>query len=234
MTYNYFKYYKQYVKAVFRMDADSFFTLVENRGLPEGILEDCGVFSDVPLPLHYITICWDIIIREVYSDINERDYPKEYANKTGNDRLKEYFATRHNLEMESIPFRDYGKYFYISCYPFEDFRPEDIMFEPRGKLLKAGCRKKDIELYYYADTFDFDKVESLLKEGADSNYTFEGDNQCIGRIGAEAAFLSTMIDLGDICEGSLLDFDEKMGLLIGYAAHEKMYGLLQRYCQSTG
>lgn len=220
----YHRLYREYVRAVFLTDANGFLELVKDGNYPNELNLDCNIFPDVALPLHYITICWDIILSKF------DEYKEEYRTlvlnkKLENDRIKDYFITQHNLNMENIPFRNYGYYFYCTE---EEATADDCLFLTKDELIKKGHREIDIDLYCYTEKFDFENVERLLKEGANPRHLFPEDLDCLSRIGDECAFLDTELADAMFDNNYRIHYEEDIANLIGLAAHEKMYSLLSK------
>ena len=84
----------------------------------------------------------------------------------------------------------------------------------------------DIDLFCYAEKFDFKNVERLIKEGADPHTEFPDELNCIHRIGAECAFLETELHSAMFNKDYHFNPEEDIANLIGLSAHEKMYCLL--------
>jgi hypothetical protein len=231
--YNFLKYREKFLNAVFYTDTDEFFKLVEEGGFSTLFTNDMKIFSNDALPIHYITICWDIILSK-YNEFKDEYKQKVYEKKCKNDRIKEFFIKEQHLDMEHIPFQSYSGHFYSDD---TDETAEDCLCCSLEDLQKAHYRQIDIDLYCYVCKFDFENVELLLKQGANPNVTFfeDTDNEmgnCFGRIGDECAFLE--------CELRNVMFNEHSNQkpnvtgrdicdLIGLAAHEKMYSLLEKY-----
>ena len=220
----YYKFYKEYVQAVFLTDANTFLELTKNGKYPNALNQDCCVFSEDALPLHYITICWDIILSK-YDEFKDKYKTQVYNKKLENDKIKDFFITQQNLNMDNMPFRDYSDYYY--CIE-EEATANDCLFYTKEELIKMGHRKIDIDLFCYTEKFDFQNVERLIKKGADPYHQFPDGLHCFDRIETECAFLETEL------RGALFDKDycfkpeEDIANLIGLAAHEKMYSLLSK------
>lgn len=218
----YYKFYKEYVQSVFFTDANKFLELAKDNTYPNALNKDCCVFSDVDLPLHYITICWDIIFSK-YDEYKDKYKAQVQNRKQENDKIKDFFITQQNLNMDIISFRDYANYFY--CIE-EDATASDCLFHTKEELIKMGHSEVDIDLYCNAEKFDYKNVERLLKEGADPHTEFPDELNCIYRIGAECAFLETELKSAMFDKDHHFNPEEDIANLIGLAAHEKMYNLL--------
>ncbi len=218
-----FRYFDDFVRAVFNVDANRFFELVDEGCFSKMLSRDSNIFPDVVLPLHYITISWDIILNK------HDEWKDEYklilmAKKMANDKIKEFFISECHENMMDIPFDDYTDYFI--CQE-KDVCIYDCIRRTKIELLEMGYREIDLDLYLYVGKFDFGMVMLLLNKGANPSVRFCNETDCIDKIGTECASLE--IKLEDlILSKKPYEGDIKQGIadLIGLAAHEKMYSLL--------
>lgn len=142
-----------------------------------------------------------------------------------------------------VPIKDrkfeYNKYFdYFFCEdPTNPDRYDKIDFDPISSFLEKGFREIDLHLYNAVECFDFDETKHLLEKGAQSNvHLYEGEySDAMSRILDEISFLSTCRIFPDFevfkerGYDSNFDIIEMFGELLGYAAHEDIYQLLNRY-----
>lgn len=214
-----------YINAVLQLNADKFFQFVGERQLASHLITDTQIVPGVKFPLHFITICWDILLSK-FDDYSEELKEKVYRKKLQNDRIKEYFENTCGLQMNNVPFSDYHDYFY--CMNPED-TVEDILNESESKLLEKGYSKKDIDLYCSVHKMDFEATKRLLEEGANPETTFddESDN-CWNHVCIERSFISTEFPQ---IESEEIETFERFEVfdLIGYAAYQSMYDLLKPY-----
>ena len=132
-----------------------------------------------------------------------------------------------------IEYNYYCDYFY--CDDPSDF--EEIIMEPISTYLKNGFREIDLRLYNRAQCFDFVEVKKLLEQGAKSDIHFEndGDSSAFSRISAECSYLATCHVIPEFkvfeTKGYNQSFDttRMFGDILGLAAHEEMYQLLDEY-----
>ena len=214
------------VKAVFNIDFNRFKSLYEQGKYDVSLCQDS---DDLPYPLHFVTICWDMIFSHL-EEWKEKYKPALRKRKEENDKFKTFFETEYGLDMTNIPFSDYWYCFYCS-EPDEDV--EDCLGYTLKELHKIGLSDCDIELAMQVRKFHFDEVEKLLKQGADplKNMTDEEDeyDDCVTRIYREVQFMYSEITdevLGQrMILGEERDFDDILNL----AAHEKMDHLLDEY-----
>ena len=70
----------EFVKAVFDTDAKLFFQLLEDGLFSPQSVVDIGFTEHAAMPLHHITICWDIILSK-YDEWKEyKEHCLKYAN----------------------------------------------------------------------------------------------------------------------------------------------------------
>lgn len=132
-----------------------------------------------------------------------------------------------------IEYNQYYDLFY--CEDPNDF--DEISLEPISEYLEKGFLEIDLKLYNRAQCFDFLAVKELLEQGARSNIHFEndGDSSAFSRISSECSYLATyhVIPKFEVFEtkGYNQNFDtiEMFRNILGFAAHEEMYHLLDKY-----
>lgn len=132
-----------------------------------------------------------------------------------------------------IEYNQYYEHFY--CVDPNDF--DEIILEPISTYLEQGFREIDLKLYNRAQCFDFVEVKKLLEQGAKSNIHFEndGDSSAFSRISAECSYLATCHVIPEFkvfeIKGYNQNFDttEMFRNILGLAAHEEMYNLLEKY-----
>ena len=219
--------YKELIEAVFNIDDKRFFKLVADGRLNESVMKDIHFFYSLPLPLYYITICWDYILKD-YNEWKEEYREIVYKRKCQNDKIKFFFINQYGLDMKDIPFSNYCDYFFSKP---QDATVEDCLWETKDNLISQGFKEIDIELYCSVVKFDYEQVEHLLQCGANPRTWIpsEGEDQCMDRIGTECSFLDLELDHVIMGRSYVTDFYVDMQYLIGLAAHEKMYDLLLKY-----
>lgn len=195
--------------------------------------------SGVLIPLHYIPMSIDIILVE-----RDHFYPK-YVDKAmaaflRNTEIKHLLSkkfTGFSFDDE-IPFIDYGASGAGFIYSDEiDADPEEVFFtEDLSQLTKLGATQLDLDLYCACKKLQFDEAERLLKLGAnpeaklyDGDYD-DDDFTCMSNISTEASFEE--LGIVDIIVQDKpyikVDYVEDF---ISFAAYEKMYCLLNKYCK---
>lgn len=217
---------KEIVKAVYEIDFDRFQSLCGDNNDVLSLFNDS---EDLPYPLHFITICWDIIFGYVLEEWKEEYKVVVRKRKTENDKFKSFFSGL-GLDMTEIPFSNYWECFYCDA-------PEDTVEEcldmTEDELKEMGFRDIDIELACCVNKFQFEKVEQLLEQGADpiKNRTDEEDeyDDCVTRIYREVQFLYTEMKEKMLGREGLGHFERDLEELFCLAAHEKMDHLLDKF-----
>ncbi len=212
------------VKAVFNIDYNRFKSLYEQGKFEASLCQDP---DDLPYPLHFITICWGIILG-YYDEWKEKYKPTLRKRKEENDKFKTFLETEYGLDMSNIPFSDYWECFFCSD-PDEDV--EECLGETVEYLHEMGLSDMDIELAMQVEKFNFDEVEKLLKLGADplKVRSKDDDDTCVSRIDHEVLFIYSMFEEEVLGKEKLKDVEIGLDYLIGLAAHEKMDHLLDKY-----
>ena len=217
---------KEIVKAVFEIDFKRFSS---QYGDNNDVLSLCRDSNDLPYPLHFITICWDIIFGYVLQEWKEEYKAIIRKRKAENDKFKSFFAGL-GLNMSDIPFSDYWECFYCDD---PDDTIEECLDMTEDELKEMGFRDIDIELACCVNKFQFDRVKELLEQGADpvKNRTDEEDeyDDCVTRIYREVQFLYTEITEKMLGKEGLEHFERDLEELLGLAAHERMDHLLDKY-----
>lgn len=151
---------------------------------------------------------------------------------------------------EDIRQRNFQYNHYHKCCYCEDPSDDEIICEPFSYYLEKGNREIDLMLYNRATCFDFESVKQLLEKGANPNIDIENPNcqiikddlynedYVLSRISTESIFLPTCLVVPAFEDfeknGCNKNFDvvQHFGYLLGWAAHEKMYKLLDEYSSS--
>ena len=227
------------IKATYHNDYNFVKKLIERDDFDERIIHDIGLM-DVPFPLYYITMCykqtlWQDFIPEIMPFI------KEQREKV--DQLLSLWKERYYVDVDSpIDYKKYYEYFY--CLAEED-TDDDVFFAPRSKYTENGCREIDLDLFVAVKKFQFSKVKELLECGAnpDANLVSIDDKgkdykdpwNCMDDIGSECSYLCTCEVLPNIKDKNGKWYynipirNTDIGDLLGWAAHEDMYRLLEQY-----
>ena len=220
------KHKNEIVRAVFNIDYNSFKSIYDQGNFDASLCQDS---DDLPYPLHFVTICWDMIFSHL-EEWKEKYKPILRKRKEENDKFKTFFETECGLDMSNIPFSDYWDCFYCA-EPDEDV--EECLYHTVEELHNLGLRDCDIELAMHVYKFHFDEVEKLLKQGADplKNMTDEeGEyDDCVTRIYREVQFMYSEITDEVLGQRMILGKERDFNDLMNLAAHEKMDHLLDEY-----
>ena len=211
------------VRAVFNIDYNRFKSLCEQGNFDASLCQDSDV---LPYPLHFVTICWDIIFSYL-EEWKEKYKPTLRKRKEENDKFKTFFEKECGLDMSNIPFSDYWDCFFCA-EPDEDV--EECLGETVEYLHGLGLRDCDIELAMQVEKFNFDEVEKLLKQGADPlKNRSDDDETCVSRIYHEVLFIYSIFEDAVTGKQKFKDVETDLDYLLGLAAHEKMDHLLDEF-----
>lgn len=66
---------KYITEAVVRADVELLFSRVANYSFPKILMTDCHLLENLPLPIQYITACWDILLNlhADYKEVKDRN-----------------------------------------------------------------------------------------------------------------------------------------------------------------
>ena len=221
----------------------SLFSDVEGIKMALNMLPDKSVLENVdlysaPTPLYHLSLLNQMVFdTEYWTDLDD-DKQKvvawmEERTKRVIDFWKEYYG------VENLPQVQYEKYTGVDFFRawLED-NDEDILDAPKEYFIQHGCREIDVDLYLATERFQFDEVESLLKQGANPcaelNYSENSEygDWAYHRIGAEVVFLALELlpHYEEAFEGrkTTLHGHEYKDLL-GLAKHVKMEKLYDKY-----
>ena len=132
-----------------------------------------------------------------------------------------------------IEYNHYYENFY--CDDPDNF--DEIILDPISTYLEQGFREIDLRLYNRAQCFDFEEVKKLLEQGAKSEIHFEndGDSSAFSRIYTEYLFLATCRVIPEFQMFETKGYNQNFDItqmfcdILGLAAHEEMYHLLDDY-----
>jgi len=130
-------------------------------------------------------------------------------------------------------YNQYWEFFYC-----EDPADKDIVsMEPIAYYLEKGFREIDLRLYNRAECFDFVETKKLLELGANPDIHIEEDedSSILSRIETQSSFLYACQIIPEFKVfkekgyNQIFNIDRMFGDLLGLAAHEEMYDLLNSY-----
>ena len=221
------KYYTDsMVLAVVFNEYEAVKTLIENGNYDKTVFKDIGsdYYFDIPIPVYYISKCWEICLNHDFSASFNPIVQKNYENVK---KILALFKEKAGLQEIEIPFSKIGS----ACWSFEDDIEEDILEGKKTDFIYKGIREIDLDLYIAVQTMNFQKAEELLKNGANPHYKHygESDGDLLDLCGAECSYQATC-QAGEIIRSpglfrNAID-EEEIGNIFRWAASEKMYELL--------
>lgn len=223
---------RQFIEAVFFLDAKRFKQLLDEFSFDKKLLEDVG-HEDCPFPIYWITQCWEVELAHP-EEWREECRDAVQSSKERNLEIKRIFEHRFGVKFPPIDYYNTPISFYRSN---DDESDDDILDTSKETLLSKGHREMDIDLYIAVHRFDFERVKQLLKAGANPYHNISEDEDeeydCMKRIGHELSFLSTQ--LSNVALGkerfsiTKENGDSLLRDLFGLAAHGEMYALIEKY-----
>lgn len=166
-------------------------------------------------------------------DWNEEIMPFVKKNQQRTKQMLDFWCAEFGQKIihKKTEYNQFYEYFY--CDDPSDF--DEIISKPISKYLKEGFHEIDLKLYNRAQCFDFVEVKKLLKQGAKPDIHFENDDDSstIRRIVDEISFLSTCQVIPEFESfekrnyNQNFDIIEMFGDILGLAAHQEMYILLE-------
>ena len=190
----------------------------------------------VTFDLTYLTL----FNQKIWFDNDWRDeiMPLIEKNRRRTNQLIDFWKSegkRMDLEGQ-FEYNRYSEYFYCDD-PNDPENNEEIILDSISYFLEKGFREIDLKLYNRVACFDFVETKKLLVKGAKPNIHFyeDGDSDAFSRIAAECSFLATTYIIPEFemfeKKGYNQNFNIRrlFGNLMGLAAHEEMYDLLNAY-----
>lgn len=224
------------VHAVFYMESGILYDLLQNGQFDTALMnniKDSGV--EGLFPIHYITRCWDIILREDAFAEDCRVFVRWL--KLRNEQIKDFY--RHwgfDIDKLNIEFWNYDL-----TYTFFDDYEDDFIKEAIETYGGAGTREIDVQLYMAGMKCNIPKVKSLLKEGANINapiFNFEGCHKLTTDLCNEANQMSANVfymiqdyweDPDDGCYDVLDNCEHPLNSLMTWAGYETVMQELMEY-----
>lgn len=223
-------YYQKAINAVFYANPVKLQQLIDEGHFYARLLEDTGLLSK-PFPIWRITQCW----LEAFG--GEPTGYREEIQATVSDfyarclQIKDIFQSAFNVEFTPINYQDYWQDFY--CEDPSASEDDCLDYESPEALEKYGTTQLDIDLYCAVVKFDFPKVIDLLKKGANPSAPTSDDKYDGGafdRIGMECSYLcSCRLSYAWSFDYKNNSVDDEVADLVGWAAHETMDRILNKY-----
>jgi hypothetical protein len=157
---------------------------------------------------------------------------KFWQAETGNENIK-----------REIEYNQYCDYYYC-VDPNDPEKNDKVILDTIPYFLEKGFREIDLMLYNRIACFDFEETIKLLEKGANPNVNFyenESDSNAIDFIGTECSYLAScqVVHSFQLYEKNgmwnyynINNLTELFMDLIGLAAFEDMYYLLEKYIKS--
>lgn len=224
------KYYTDpMVLAVVFNEYETVKTLIENGNYDKNVFTDIGsdYYFDIPIPVYYISKCWEICLNQSFSESFNPIAQKNYENVK---KILTYFKEKLGVQEIEITFSKISS----ACWALENDNEEDILECKKIDFISKGVREIDLDLYIAVQKMDFQRTEELLKKGASPHYKHygESDGDLLCLCGAECSYQATC-QAGAIIRSpglfrNSID-EEEIGNIFRWAANEKMYNLLNTY-----
>lgn len=204
-------------------------SLLENENYDKTVFTDIGsdCYFDIPIPVYYISKCWEICLNHDFSESFNPIVQKNYENAK---KILALFKEKLGVQEVEIPFSKISS----ACWALEDDSEEDILEGKKADFISKGIREIDLDLYTAVQKMDFQKAEELLKNGANPHYKHYGedDGDLLDLCGAECSYQATC-QAGEIIRSpgwfkNAID-EEELGNIFRWAANEKMYEILNKY-----
>ncbi len=204
-------------------------SLLENENYDKTVFTDIGsdCYFDIPIPVYYISKCWEICLNHDFSESFNPIFQKNYENAK---KILALFKEKLGVQEVEIPFSKISS----ACWALEDDSEEDILEGKKADFISKGIREIDLDLYTAVQKMDFQKAEELLKNGANPHYKHYGedDGDLLDLCGAECSYQATC-QAGEIIRSpgwfkNAID-EEEIGNIFRWAANEKMYEILNKY-----
>ena len=219
------------ILAVFYARPEILNTLIDSGRFNKALLKDTKSLCK-PFPIWRISQCWDIISSMTGWREDVRSQVEDFHRR--NDMVIKIFKDRLNVEFTPIDYQQYHDDFYCD-YP-DDTAEDQLCVDSIQELLDAGVRQIDIDLYCAGAKFYYEEVKRLLIAGANPAAwlpdPFPSGFQLDDRIGAECSFLDTQVAHFLYTEKTTEPlYRSFLCDLVGWAAHETMYALIEEYRQ---
>ena len=182
------------------------------------------------MPLHHITICWDIVLSKFDKWKNYKNIV--YKKKCENDIIKKFFVSQFGIDMKGISFSEYKEKGFLYCD--DDDETIEFFFDvSKDGLIERGHRCIDIDLYCNASKLNYKETEQLMKDGGNPYEVFfiDGEHESIyEKIDTRCALVE--LELKDAIIGNGIQhqfFRDNIAYLLQLASLEKMITLLKEY-----
>jgi hypothetical protein len=177
-------------------------------------------------------------------DWKDKIIPFIKKNRENTEKMLEFWKAEtgnENLHRE-IEYNHYCEYFYCSD-PNDPEENETVILDKISFFLEKGFREIDLRLYNRVACFDFNETIKLLEQGARLDINFYEDDcasDTISHVGDESSYLASCEVVPSFQsyeknrKWDYYNIDNLTELfmdLIGLAAYEDMYYLLEKYIE---
>lgn len=217
-------YTDSFVLAVFFNHFESVKKILKSEKYNPAVLNDItNSLFGVPIPIYYISRCWEICLDHEFS---ESFNPIAQKNHENAKKILDLLKVKLVITNIEIPFSK----ILPACWNFEDDKDEDILEMPKDFLIGQGKIEIDLDLYIAVHKMDFHKVKELLENGANPFYKhYDDDSTLIDLCSYECSYQATSMAGQFIVDPdwwrNSVGYDE-LGELLRWAANEQMYQLL--------
>ncbi len=219
------------ILAVFYARPEILSSLIDSGQFNKALLKDTKTLCE-PFPIWRISQCWKVITSMTGWREDIQDQVEDFRKR--NEEVMRIFKERLGVQFSPIEYQHYHEDFY--CDDPDDTIEDQLCLDSVHELLNAGVRQIDIDLYCAGAKFFYEEVKRLLIAGANPAAwlpdPFPSGFQLDDRIGVECSFLCTQVAYylyggtysDPVCRRDICD-------LLGWAAHETMYDLIEEYRQ---
>lgn len=161
---------------------------------------------------------------------------KKYRQQT--EKMLDFWRSElgQNEIHKHIEYNHYFDYFYCND-PNDPETNKEIIVDPISFFIEKGFRELDLRLYNRVECFDFVEVKKLLEQGAKINIHFydDEDSSILSRVLSERSYLTTCQVIPEFEAFEKNRYNQNFyiigmfGDILGLAAHEEMYDLLEKY-----
>jgi len=171
----------------------------------------------------------------------EETMPLVRRNRQRTEKMLDFWSTEFgnkNIKRE-IEYNQYCEYFFCAD-PNDPEANEEVIFDPISDYLKKGFREIDLRLYNRISCFDFAETKRLLEQGAKLDVNFdEGDesSNALSLVGSECVVLASCEVIPAFKRFEVKGYNQCFSItqifrdLLGLAAFEDMYDLLEKYIE---
>jgi hypothetical protein len=166
--------------------------------------------------------------------------PLVRKNRQRTEKMLDFWSAESgckNMKRE-IEYNQYCEYFYCAD-PNDPEANEEVILDPISDFLKKGFREIDLRLYNRISCFEFVETKRLLEQGAKLDVHFYEDDcsSALSLVGDECSYLASCEVIPSFKRFEVKGYNQCFSItqmfrdLIGLAAFEDMYDLLEKYIE---